>query len=35
MESANRREVLRQGFAAAFIERCDELLDGLVCDLFD
>jgi hypothetical protein len=35
MESANCRKVLRQRFASAFIERCDELLDGLVCDFFD
>ena len=35
MEPANRRKVLRQRFAAALVERCDELLDGLVCDLFN
>ena len=35
MESANRRKVLRQRFAAALVERRDELLDGLICDFVD
>jgi hypothetical protein len=35
METANRRKVVRQRFAAALVKCCDELLDGLVCDLFD
>lgn len=35
MEVANRRKILCQRFAAALVERCDKLLDGLVRELFD
>jgi hypothetical protein len=35
VESANRRKVLRQRFAPALVERCNELLDGLICDFLD